>query len=242
MSLFKLIIYVFVITIFTYSCKNEKNNITKNIEISSETVKGFQNILADYSLNGHSFNFIRGYLILEPIFNSKFISNNDTLNNTYFKLEENDTSHLYIGVNRLGCFVTILSKLNNDYFPNNSLIFPANLDFLKHENISISCINNDSNTFREVSFDKNIIREWTLDSIKSYRKTYLSQDTFYKMEIFDNELIFDNKHHYTYTHTGYEFKIDESHYHFYKVFVGEKYMILINGFNNSYEEYYFKAN
>lgn len=232
--------------IFFHSCQETPNSsltvpksIDKDFELSHSSLVEFQKMLKDYQVNGDKFNFIEGHYLANPHFDSNFVKVEDLQNSLFFMLIDS-TKELMVEVNCNDCYASIPQLLNSNYYPNQSVIFPYDFSFLKKEGFNINCERRDSSAFREVSFDKNMLGCWMLDSMDIVRRNYEADFLFNKLCIEKNLVVLNDSLEITYQHHAYYFDIDNSNYKFYKIFIGQKWMILINRFNDSYEEYFFR--
>lgn len=233
--------YIFILLILLYSCEHIQSE-RKMLNINS--IENFNYILKDYSLNGHQYQ-IDSALYIDNIYeysDKNFIEKKDTIGYSFFKLFD-DSLIVVVAVNRDLCYLSIMSDFNDSYFINNSLIFPYNFSFLNDENLGVKfdCINNDSINFREISYDYNLIGEWKIDSIINFRINDDMIKKISKLKVLNDSIALIDETEYQYNHNGYEININESPFQFYKVFINENKMILINTFKESYIEYYFSS-
>lgn len=232
-------IYLLVIIYIFISCNSSNEN---KIKISNEALIEFNFIFKDYTLNNKKYNFKNGFYLKKPPLNYSLLSTEDTTNISFFKLLDGE-NYLIVCVDRKRCFASVTTELNDFNYPNHSVIFPYDFSFLNKESLPVkfNCINEDTKEFREVNYDKNMIGKWELDSIYILEKNYIEDYKLKNLAIKEDYTITINDSvKSTYTHNAYNFEILNSKYIFYKIFVNKNNMILINVYNESYVECFFK--
>lgn len=234
--------FLLVIMLTVFACENRiHDEQTCNSQLSQNSLNEFNRIFEDFSLNGQEYHFLSGYWIESPQFNDRFARSFDTVGVVLFTLKTSDFDSLIIGVHRNGCFASVVYKLEKYLYVNQSVIFPSDFTFLNEEKIPIkfNCINSDNSRLRETNFEAHMIGEWCLDSINSIRMNYTPEFELNKFAIERDCVILNDTAKFEYFHSGYDFQIIGTNYSFFKVLTNDKFMILINIINQSYEEYYF---
>lgn len=234
--------------ILFYSCDNEDNKRSKdhkikntNLELSKESINQFNRIFKEFYLDGINHQFSSGYLIQNPKLNEKYINPSDTAHLVFFALEGDGIEDLIITVHKKGCFASIVYSLEGYWYPNQSVILPSDYSFLNKDQLPVdfNCINQDNLNLREVSFDANMLGFWYVDSIASIRRNFNQHFDIESIEIDKQHAIVNDSLDFEYYHSGYDFQLKGTNYFFYKVLVNEDNMIMINTYENSYEEFYF---
>lgn len=236
--------FILYIGLLATSCNNNsKGTKTKstNLELSKESIVQFNRIFKDYYLNGMEYQFNSGHLIENPKLNKKYINPSDTNNLVFFVLESDNIDNLTITVNKEGCFASVVYNLEGYLYPNHSVIFPNDYSFLNKDQLAVKfdCINKDSLDQREIDYDANMIGTWYVDSISSIRKNYTQSFDIKSITIDKEQVVLNDSIDFEYYHSGYKFQLKGSKYDFYKVHINKDYMIMINTYKNSYEEFYF---
>jgi|SRR5690554_27301 len=222
------------------SFQNTVNESSENNNLSNRAIDRFSEIYKNFPIDGHEYVFDRGERI-NPKFDHRFLLPADTLNTIFYRLYE-DTLSIVVGVNTVGCHAAIITKFEGFYYPHQNSIHLADFSFLNEENSGflVSCENNDPLDFRMVSYQKNLIGMWSLDSVKKYRTNYEQILELNSLEFFKNSIIINDDIEKKYENDGFNLSILNTPYYFYKLFVNQNFMILINVYEDSYEEYYFR--
>lgn len=240
---FKVFYFLFCCVLLTLpACENRiEEEKTNTFQLNKKSLDEFNRIFDDFSLNGKEYHFLSGYWIEKPKFDEKLVRPVDTTNMVLFALKNSDYDSIIIAANYNGCFASVVYKLEERLYINQSVIFPFDFAFLNNEQIPIkfNCINTDEFRIRETNYDAHMIGEWNLDSINSIRMNYKPEFEIYRLTIEREWVIINDSIKFKYFHSGYDFRIIDTDYYFFKVLTNDKFMILINVINDSYEEYYF---
>lgn len=228
----------FLILSLILGCKTDNSINTENLQISVEILNKFNEIFGETIILGEKREFKRGYYLSNPKLDVQRLDKAD-FSYMYFELIDNKEEHIFVSVSQVSCFVSIVSEFNGFIYPNNSSIYPIDLAFLSEYLANdYSCTNSDDMSFREINFDKRLIGQWKVDSVLNREHTKDPNFENISFEFRDNEFIYENKIH-LFTQQGLEISIPSFPFLFYKIYLGSKNMILINFFENEYQEFYF---
>jgi hypothetical protein len=207
--------------------KAEEENET--LKLSDKALEQFQLMFGEIPFEGVTYQFtsVEKY---QPNFNPNMIKANDTLNLSYFILKA-DSFQLKIAINDKLCFASVIETHRGFDYPSLSIMHPNDFSWLNNENLSktYNYENTDFTNYREVSYDKNLIGTWEIDStISNETEVPIKNIEFSKTEIVINDSL---KHNYE--HAGYFLYSENPENYICKIFVSEQYAILVS---NLYSE------
>lgn len=213
---------------------NNENTLKTSKILSSSALKHFNDIFSDIPFDGVK-NKFQSVEVYNPEFNLSMLNSSDTANFSYFILKT-DTFDLKVAVNNNLCFASkILSHRGYDYI-NQFVIHPYDFSWLNKEKLngSYECINEDPISFREASFDKNMIGLWKVDS------TFMNENNneINYIEFSDSVLKLNKSIKYNYEQSGYYLHIKDSDKFIYKIFFNSDYSIFYSSLRNEPIIYY----
>jgi hypothetical protein len=220
------------------SCKTDVQSNDGKIEISNDELNWFNEIFSSSFINGEQREFVNGFLLEKPYLDSQRLVYED-LPFVFFELQDESRESYFFSVNYEDCYVSIASEMNGFLYPNNSSIYPVDLRFLSdYLPNHYSCSTTDELQYREISFDKNLIGQWKIDSVLNRNKDleHSFRNNFFEFN--DRELLID-ENPYGFYHSGQLIDVPELRLKFFKIHIGRDYMILVNFYENNYQEFYF---
>jgi hypothetical protein len=220
------------------SCKTDVQRNDGKIEISNDELNRFNEIFSGSFINGEQREFVKGFLLEKPHLDSQRLVI-EYLPFVFFELQDESRESYFFSVNYKDCYVSIASEINRFLYPNNSSIYPVDLRFLSdYFPNHYSCSNTDELPYREISFDKHLIGQWKIDSVLNRDKDIEQRFSAIFFEFHDRELLIDDNR-YEFYHSGQLIDVPELRLKFFKIHIGREYMILVNFYEDNYQEFYF---
>jgi hypothetical protein len=234
------LVFILLQLLILFGCQNS-NKCDEHKTLNSNSINNFNEIFKDFVLNNRAFIFSEGYVIDNPNYNEVLMQPSDTANMILFTLKNAVDDSLIIAVNKIGCFACLVYDLYGKLYINQSLIFPFDFNFLNQEkpSLNIDCKNNDNQKIREATYDRNMLGKWKLDSLNTVDKNYSNDFQIKSLLITKETLLLNDSINLKYHNSGFDFDIQNSPFSFFKAMVNRRFMILINIYNGSYEEFYF---
>lgn len=155
-------IFFFSLISLLISCNGSITSNSDDVTNDKKQIEFFNKIFKKTEINGRYYKINKVKPVF-PAFDINYITKEDTANLVFYELFE-DTDSFIIGVNKELCYAFILVHYNGFYYPHNYAIYPGNFKLLDDE--LFSCENDDVLEYRELSFDKNLLGKWLIDSIE----------------------------------------------------------------------------
>jgi len=214
-------------------CQNSENVESSN-RLTDQSLAKFNQIFGDIPFNGITYNFT-SVETFNPNFNWDIITKEDTANFSFF-LMKSDSFDLKVAVNNHLCFASIITTDRGFDYPNHFTLHPNDFSWLNKEKLGINynCINKDELKYREVSYDKNLLGKWLVDSTFNNE----GNENISNFEFLDSLIIINDSTSYRYEQSGYYLETTNPEKYIYKIFVNKSNMIFYNNLNENLVTYY----
>ena len=224
------------------SCSNTKKNESSKLDVNEK----IENVLLEF--NKHFLTIPIGGKIVQfdsikivtPKFHPKVLSEIKNENNLYFQLMGKENS-IYIKVSLSEWFFSIMHEYAGCKYPNLDVYYPFNIELLKPyfpKDYVIETYIEDEAPERVITYNKNLYKHWTLDSIHKISENFIEINN---ISFTEDSMSLDYNSSMHYSLEGYLINTTDDRFNFFTIYCGEEILFLYN-MNTKHEGFYFFSN